>query len=146
MEILLKRYKNSDDTTLGLIFIDGVFYGHTLEDAVRANKIKGVTAIPKGRYQIKYRKVMSPKTEQYRNKFKFFTYHLELQDVPNYKYVYLHIGNKHQDTEGCILLGSGVSSNSLINSTDAFTTFYKHVSADLNQDCEVHITIENINF
>ena len=34
-----------------------------------------------------------------------------LQDVPNFQYVYIHIGNDDDDTAGCLLVGMGNSAD-----------------------------------
>lgn len=48
MQITVKRLHKTDTSTIGELSIDGLFQCYTLEDAERAVKIKGETAIPKG--------------------------------------------------------------------------------------------------
>jgi hypothetical protein len=151
MELTLLRYHKDTQSTLGLLYVNGKFQTYSLEDPVRLEKIKHRTAIPAGTYKIKYRKTNSPMTKKYRERFPHrFTYHLELQDVPNYKYVYMHIGNGVEDTSGCIILGDAVQSqisgsDKLSLSTQAFLRIYDLISSELNRGGEVTITIKDIN-
>ena len=148
MEIKLKRTVLEDSTTLGEVYINDVFYAFSLEDAYRDGfKIPGQTCIPYGRYEIKPRNV-GGMTKRYAAKFPWHKGMLWLQDVQNFKWVYIHIGNTIAHTDGCILVGEGVKHDhvtgdfTLISSTNA----YKHIAL-LCYECfdagePVHITIE----
>jgi hypothetical protein len=140
MNIILSRYKLSKTHTLGLLYIDGEYCCHTLEDAARDRKIKHQTCIPTGTYEIKFREADTPMTKKYRKKFSWFTNHLELQAVPNFNYVYLHIGNSVKDTSGCLLIGEYIKDRKLYNSTIAFSRTYKTITAAL--DCGEEVTIK----
>jgi hypothetical protein len=122
MELRMLRVAESDDATLGVLYNGTNFVCYTLEDEFRQEKIRGETRIPSGEYEIKFRKVLSPATERYRDKFDWFTYHVELQDVPNFQYVYIHIGNDDDDSDGCILVGEQADSKNfkIWKSTQAF--------------------------
>lgn len=130
MNLLLQRYKDDGDTTLGKLYEAGPdymkFLCHTLEDEKRDLKVRGETRIPAGRYEIKERKVLSGLTKKYRNRFKWFKWHLEVQNVPDFQYVYLHVGIKDEHTDGCILLGDSVYENQMViaNSVNAFERIY----------------------
>jgi len=145
MELKLIRLQENKDATLGVLYNGMNFVCYTLEDEYRQEKIRGETRIPDGEYEIKFRTVLSPKTERYRKRFPWFTWHLELKDVPNFKYVYLHIGNSDDDSDGCILLGDSADSNTfkIWNSSNAFETFYKVVSSKLVSGEKVVIKIYN---
>jgi len=149
MNLKLYRYSDGGKDTKGLLFIDGKFACYTLEDEFRAVKVKGETRIPEGTYKIKFREVISPLTESYRKRFRWFTWHLELQDVPNFQYVYIHVGNKDTDTDGCILVGDSVNNNKLAsgflsNSVQAFTRVYSAISDALAKKESVEIEIVNL--
>lgn len=95
MELKLVRETYSKDSTIGKLYINGVFHCYTLEDMVRPVKIQNVTAIPKGKYEV---------IINFSNRFKQLM--PLLLNVPNYDGVRIHWGNYSKDTEGCILVGS----------------------------------------
>ncbi|WKN43031.1 DUF5675 family protein [Tunicatimonas pelagia] len=127
------RYLDDGHTSLGLIFLNKKFFAYTLEDTHQPEKVAGKTRIPSGTYQIEYRKQDTPLTESYRQRFPWFTYHLELKDVPSFKNIYIHIGNTHTDTDGCLLIADGVNASSshkmITDSRLAFERLYKKISA-----------------
>lgn len=147
MDIQVKRYSDGGDSTLGLIFIDGTFEGYTLEDEHRDIKVMHETRIPAGSYQIKFREEPASKFNQrYQSKFPWFTWHLWLQDVPNFTYIYIHQGVTDDHTSGCILVGDSANNNvtngGRLGGTDtAFKRIYLQVSAALMAGDEVWITI-----
>ncbi|CAL9955130.1 hypothetical protein VPHD528_0005 [Vibrio phage D528] len=150
MEVEIVRKGVAGGTaTLGDIYIDGKWMGFTLEDKPEGDegKVAGVTRIPAGRYPIGFREVLSGKTKQYRAKAKyadFFTWHLELKDVPNYLYVYIHAGNKPEHTDGCILVGYTQEWGKPFvgRSGDCFTAIYKCIQEALLRGEEVWINIQ----
>jgi hypothetical protein len=100
MKLTLYRINEEENTTIGALFVDGKFQCFTLEDENRLVKVKGKTRIPDGTYQIKQRKEVSPLTERYRQRYPFFDFHFEIQNVPNFTHVYIHVGNDHTHTDG----------------------------------------------
>ncbi len=102
LELCLLRYNGTKGYTTGKLFADGEFICYTLEDEVREIRDKpvsewkqyGVTAIPRGCYQVKL--TMSPKFKRILP---------ELFNVPGFTAIRGHSGNRVQDTEGCILFG-----------------------------------------
>lgn len=95
MEILLIRKGFTPDATEGDLYIDNKLECHTLEDCVREVKVFGKTAIPCGRYRV----VLDQST-------RFHQVMPHILEVPGFEGVRIHWGNKPQDTEGCILVGS----------------------------------------
>ncbi len=98
--ITLTRDTYGKNETLGTISLGGHIL-HTLEPVMRQTdadvsewKLKGVTAIPTGRYQLNF----GPS-------FRFKKNLLRLKDVPGFTGILIHPGNKWQDTQGCILVG-----------------------------------------
>jgi hypothetical protein len=71
---------------------------------------------------------------------------LWLQDVPNFKWVYLHPGNKKEHTEGCILVGDTLNNNQLENgftgkSSQAYKRIYPGiVDAILSGEASIQIS------
>ena len=150
MEITLQRMATSAKSSYGVLFIDNKQLCFSIEDIHRDVKIENETRIPSGRYRIKYREVLSPKTKQYRGIYDFFTWHLELQEVPNFEYVYIHSGNTHEHTSACILTNFGVRlvNNEYvgIDSRAAFSTIYKKISKALDLEEEVWITVRDEDY
>jgi len=132
-EIQLGRYSANNESTLGLLFLDWQFFCHALEDEFREVKVIGDTRIPAGIYELALRKVISPKTTDYRERYpSWFKWHIQLLDVPDFDYVYIHVGNDDDDTKGCILLADGANNNTIEpgfigSSAPAFERFYKKI-------------------
>ena len=139
MEITLQRMATSAKSSYGVLFIDNKQLCFSIEDIHRDVKIEDETRIPKGRYQIQYRGI-----------YDFFTWHLELQEVPNFEYVYIHSGNTHEHTSACILTNFGVRliNNEYvgIDSRAAFSAIYKKISKALDLEEEVWITVRDEDY
>ena len=146
-DIILQRIFDNGESTIGyLVYEDKLMY--TLEDRFRIEKLKETTRIPEGRYRLKLRVAMSTKTKQYRKKYNWFSWHIQLENVPNFNYIYLHIGNNARDSEGCILCGTTTNNNTLETgfirkSTDAFKRFYLWLLPKLENDEVVYIQVRN---
>jgi hypothetical protein len=137
MNITVYRYSDNGDSTLGLLFIDGKFECYTLEDEGREVKIKGETRIPDGIYEVKLRKEESPLTASYRLKYPWFKWHLQVMNVPNFNYVYIHIGNLEKHTDACLLVGDQINNNEidkgfLGKSAQAFKRIYTKINKALD--------------
>lgn len=150
MKILLNRLSDNGCSTLGRLTADG-FSCWTIEDTGRDldhdgkvdEKIWGQTRIPCGTYRIELR-TEGEFHEKYKRKFHFHKGMLHLQDVPDFKYILIHIGNTADDSAGCILVGmSKVSENRIGDSTVAYTRLYAHVIGAIEDGEEVYIKIED---
>lgn len=130
MELKLQRVDANDRRTHGDLFVNGKFQCYTLEDPVRAEKIKGKTAIPAGRYRIIINRS---------NRFKRDL--ILLLNVPNYEGVRIHAGNTVEDTEGCPLVGRKRSGDSVLESKLALNAFQPKVQAALARGEEVWIDV-----
>lgn len=146
MKISQYRFSDGANDTLSLWFIDGKFSCFILEDEKREVKIKGETRIPAGTYRILLRKE-GGHHESYLKKFPdFHKGMLWLQDVPNFQYILIHIGNVEKDTDGCLIVGNSVSQNitdkgSLQGSTDAYKRVYPIIANELEKGNVVTIEI-----
>ena len=148
----LWRFSSREHSTLGLMVAGDPVPGKhfrcfTLEDEHRDVKVAGKTRIPEGRYEIKKR-YGSPAFGHLDQKYDWHDGMLHLQDVPGFTWIYLHPGNTHEHTEGCILVGDGAKSNipgegAVTNSRDAYERLYKEVSAMLDTGKRVFIQIED---
>jgi hypothetical protein len=145
--LTILRYLDDGETTLGLIFLRNKFFAYTLEDAHNEVKIAKKTRIPAGIYSLDFNKNETELTKKYRSTYgSWFDFHLEIKQIPNYQNVYIHVGNTHDHTDGCILIADGVSagtSKSLQYSRNAFERFYKTTSALLKSNEPVNIQILN---
>ncbi len=149
--VTVLRYIDDGETTLGLIFLRNKFFAYTLEDTHRDEKIRGKTRIPAGIYSVGYSPVdpaQSRITRDYLRLYSpWFTKHLHLKNVPGFEGIYIHVGNSHENTEGCLLIADGVSAGTqqktLQNSRNAYQRFYKIIAALLDSNEQVNIQILN---
>ena len=76
---------------------------------------------------------------------------LELQNVPNFKYILIHTGNTDEHTAGCLLLGETQQDldrgkdGFIGGSGDAYKKFYPKVRDALLNGDKVTIKYSNIN-
>ena len=153
MELKLKRIFKGDKYTIGNLFINDKKFCDTLEDTDRGldasmpiSKIMtlkkfGITAIPKGTYEV----VMNVVSAKF-SKYKQYTFCggrvPRLLNVPGYDGVLMHIGNKPEDTDGCILVGKNTVKGMITSSTETFMSFYKILEDASKRNEKIHITIE----
>ena len=153
MELKLKRIFKGDKYTIGNLFINDKKFCDTLEDTDRgldasmsvskiiALKKFGITAIPKGTYEV----VMNVVSAKF-SKYKQYTFCggrvPRLLNVPGYDGVLMHIGNKPEDTDGCILVGKNTVKGMITSSTETFMSFYKILEDSSKKNEKIHITIE----
>ena len=142
MQLTLKRFKSNQDATIGTLSIDGTPMCFTLEDAYREKKIYGKTRIPMGHYDIKLR-ADGGMHQRYSKKFDFHVGMLWLQNVFDFEWVYLHIGNDEDDTDGCPLVGNSANlENTTVGySTNAYREMYQIVSGALLNGIKVSIQV-----
>jgi len=144
MEILLKTLISDNSGTVGTLEIDGIFKCFTMEDQFNEPKVYGETRIPRGRYKIELRNEGSM-TERYAKKYNFHRGMLWLRDVPDFSYVYIHIGNTEDHTDGCILVGSGCSirnnAKNVSGSALSYTEIYPQIANAILSGEEVWIDV-----
>ena len=153
MKLDVIRIQFGSDATNGILLIDGVFECFTLEDQVRdGEKVMSETAIPLGEYEVKFRTV-GGYDAKYQKKYGT-TWHkgmLELQDVPNFKYILIHTGNTDEHTAGCLLVGETQQDldrgkdGFVGGSGDAYKKMYPKVRDALLNGEKVTIKYSNIN-
>lgn len=142
------RYSDDGTTTVGLLYLNGFFYCYTLEDAHRDVKIAGGTRIPSGKYEIDFNRADTELTLKYRNASPdWFTYHIEIKNIPGFQGVYIHNGGTHQDTEGCLLVSDNLSvsdaAKSLTNSKNTFKRLYTYLKTEMEKGTKVRIIVRD---
>jgi len=146
MELTLKRVRQGNHSTLSELYINGRFQCYGLEDTVRDVKIKGRTAIPAGTYTLGLNRGGGMNTAY---KKRFPDMHqgmIEIRTIPNFSLVYIHIGNTHEDTEGCLLVGTYFHKSNddwgVYQSADAYKQLYGTIIEQVKIG-QVTLKIEN---
>ncbi len=141
MLLQLIRTVNTPTTTLGKLFIDGIEYCYTLEDTdrgltksmpledIKKKKIRALTAIPKGTYQ-----VVISYSPRFKRQLPL------LLNVPGYSGIRIHPGNKAEHTEGCILVGEYFNDNYIKNSVNTFNKLFTLLE-DISKKDKIHIEV-----
>lgn len=118
MQIQVFRKTLTARSTIGEMHVDGQFECYTLEDCVRPVKIKGMTAIPAGSYE-----VVINFSERFQRLLPL------LLNVPNFDGVRIHAGNTAADTEGCVLVGQTQEVDFIGKSRAAFDALFAKLQA-----------------
>jgi hypothetical protein len=140
LNILLQRNKSANGATISTVYVDGKLFCFACEDEVREVpgvpvekwKIKGITAIPTGRYKViinmsyRFKKIMPL-----------------LLNVPGFDGIRIHPGNTSLDTDGCILPGMKAGRSSVSDSRRAYEKLFTVISETIKQDGDVFIEIKN---
>jgi hypothetical protein len=116
MDLKVLRKELTAKSTIGELHVDGEFACFTLEDAVRPVKIKGVTAIPAGIYE-----VVVNFSQRFKRPLPL------LLNVPNFDGVRIHAGNTDADTEGCLLVGKTKGRDFIGGSRAAFDALFLRI-------------------
>lgn len=121
MEIRINRIARKERYTIGNMYVDDTYFCDTLEDADRGlsdtmeideileNKLKGITAIPTGKYDVilsfspRFKRVLPL-----------------LLNVKGFEGIRIHPGNTAEDTEGCLLVGENKEKGKVLNSRATF--------------------------
>ena len=137
MELTLLRKWKKTDYTIGQLYVGGVYFCDTLEDKVRelgkdgSGKIKGITAIPAGRYQI-----IVSRSPRFKRDLPY------LCNVPFFEGIRIHSGNTAKDTEGCILVGKNKKKGMVLNSREWETKLTTLLKDYIAQGDKIYITIK----
>lgn len=139
MRLELQRLEKNEHSTIGKLYVDGVFECVTLEDPIRdfgpdgSGKVYGDTAIPAGTY---------PVVIDFSPKFKKNMLHI--LNVPFFTGIRIHSGNTPSDTLGCILVGQErVNENFIRGGSIALPLLIGKIAAALGAGDEVSISITN---
>ena len=148
MVVTLYRIHSNQHSTLGMLYIDGVFACWTLEDQQQDKKVMHETRIPAGTYEITLRTVGSFH-QRYSKQFPdIHKGSLWIRNVPGFEFILIHIGNTDNDSSGCILVGDtalqNVTNRGYIgDSTKAYKRIYPQIANTLASGKRVTITIKD---
>jgi hypothetical protein len=105
MATKIVRVSAGNQTTLSHLYIDDVFQCYLLENLVRDSKIDGITAIPEGDFQLRLN-TSAGMNRGYSERFKgLHEGMIEIHGIPNFSFIFFHLGNRKEDTKGCPLTG-----------------------------------------
>ena len=149
MKLEVLRYSDNGESTLGLLFVDGEFHCYTLEDERRTEKVFGETRIPEGEYKVGLR-TEGGHHQRYSDKYSNHKGMLHIQDVPDFEFILIHIGNDDDDTAGCLLVGNTATNNRIQegfvgDSTKAYIRLYSKVIEAMDKKENVTITYKDYN-
>ncbi len=101
--IKIERFKYTQQTTIGKLYLDDTYHCYTLEDTLRpaAIKVKGHTAIPQGVYSFEV--TYSPRFK--REMILIYNQNDKSLDSNGISFsgLRIHGGNRHEHSEGCPL-------------------------------------------
>lgn len=146
MQTKIIRVAEGKQSTLSHLYIDDIFQCYLLEDKIRKIKIPRQTAIPEGNYSLRLN-TWGGMNAKYRQKFpKTHKGMIEINGLPNFSFVYFHIGNTHLQTAGCPMCGFGFSlvdgDYQVTQSTNAYKVVYPKLLSIIESK-DKNISIEN---
>ena len=147
MKLELIRVHHNKNETVGFLMLDGEYLGVILEDQPQKGaKVYGETRIPANTYKILLRKA-GRLHEKYSKKFPdVHRGMLHIQDVPEFTWIYIHVGINDEHTLGCPLIGGALRAQGRDlkieqgTSTRAYLRMYKRV-VDSAEKGELYIRI-----
>lgn len=146
MKTKIIRVAEGKQSTLSHLYIDGIFQCFLLEDKIRQVKIKSQTAIPTGEFHLVVN-TWGGMNKKYAN-----TFHdihrgmIEIEGLPTFDAVYIHVGNTITQTAGCPLVGlSWIKKDGdfqVLQSREAYKMVYPKL-LKISQGKDKSILIEN---
>jgi hypothetical protein len=140
MRLELTRIYKGRDYTIGKLYVDGVYLCDTLEDTdrglssamtsaeIKALKVFGKTAIPRGMYFVDMQTV-SPRFRLRKWAKAHGGRVPRLQGVRGFDGVLIHPGNTAADTDGCILVGYNKAKGKVLESVAAYERLFALLDA-----------------
>lgn len=126
-ELKLTRNWKKDAYTVGRFFVDGKYWCNTLEDKdrdlysampiskIKAKKVYGETAIPRGQYHIELSYSAKFASRVWGKKYNGLV--PEIKNVPGFTAIRVHPLNTATDSLGCIGIGENRKKGRIENST-----------------------------
>jgi len=135
MILELIRDEETPTRMFGKLFIDGRYFGETLEDTDRelekgGVKVYGESAIPRGRYPV----VVSVSR-------RFGREMPEVLEVPEFSGIRIHGGNTEHDTLGCPLLGQVRTATGVANCKGINDRLLMTLKAAIQRGEDVWLTV-----
>lgn len=132
MKLGLLTTKLGEQSTHGVLFVNGKFFGYTIEDVYRNPfiKVDNKTAIQGGYYRCAF---------TYSNKFKRNL--ILVLNVNCFDGIRIHEGNNANDTSGCILVGKEYDINGIYKSKVAIEELNKLVVNAINNNEKIELMI-----
>jgi hypothetical protein len=133
MQLELKRHWLTLESSIGELFVDGVFECFTLEDRYRPPpepKVPRETCIPVGEYEVVI--THSPR---------FGVLMPLVLNVPGFEGVRIHPGNTARDTDGCILVGHGRAADAITQSRVTYDALFNKLRAAIDAGQQVHLAV-----
>ena len=139
MKVVVKRFADNEDATLGVLYINGIFECFTVEDEERDVKVKGETRVPEGVYAINLRSeggFHAKYSQKYGDMHKGMLcihnakdWKIEAKGM-TFQYILIHTGNTEKHTMGCLLVNDAVSGKTFSGSSsvDAYKDLYPKVA------------------
>lgn len=125
-QVRLTRVADTGEVTYGVLSHAGVPFAVTLEEAWHENQ-HNISCIPVGVYACKrFHSAKHPNT-------------FEVTGVPDRQAILFHVGNRDEDTLGCILVGEAFNPPGITQSKDGFAEFMR-----INEKTDV-FTLEIVN-
>ena len=153
MKIKVERRWPKPTYTIGRLYVDGIYYFNTLEDKdrglkqtdsldyIKARKVAGETAVPKGTYGVAMN-VTSPKYAAVPWYWNFCQGKMpRLLAVPGFDGILIHPGTDALSTRGCILVGLNKKVGKLTDSKACFQQLYRLMKAAADRGEEISIEI-----
>ena len=154
MKLTLYRKYKKDTYTIGILYVDGVYFCETVEDRdrglkqtdslskIKSIKVYGETAIPTGTYTIRM-DIVSPK-------YSAVAFYRQLcggkmpriMDVPGFDGILIHPGNTALDSYGCVLPGRNKIKGGVTQSRDTFRALYNKMSVAHKKGEKIIIEIQ----
>jgi hypothetical protein len=140
MRLELTRIYKGRDYTIGRLYVDGVYLCDTLEDTdrglssamtsaeIKALKVFGKTAIPRGMYFVDMQTV-SPRFRLRKWAKAHGGRVPRLQGVRGFDGVLIHPGNTASDTDGCVLVGYNKTKGKVLESVAAYERLFALLDA-----------------
>ena len=152
MELWLRRRPSQNEATIGELYIldkgAALLECYTLEDEIREVegepvekwKVPGKTAIPAGKYRI-----VITRSNRFSRRAGHDVLTPQLLDVPGFTGIRIHCGNRAEDTEGCLLVGTtpAADGSAVWASRAAYDKLFPKIEKALHMGELVWIRIDN---